>query len=71
MIFNKGEFHEISPACAKASAGRPCPSLPKRGIIPPFGKGRLGGILQMDLFIILRLLIRIKRQGGFFSHVSS
>jgi len=31
------------------------PSLPKRGFIPPFGKGRLGGILQ-SMFSIIRLL---------------
>jgi hypothetical protein len=31
--------------------------LPKRGIIPPFGKGRLGGILQSDAVIIPRLSI--------------
>jgi MoaA/NifB/PqqE/SkfB family radical SAM enzyme len=23
----------------------PCPSFPKRGVLPPFGKGRVGGIL--------------------------
>ncbi|MBI5755670.1 MAG: TatD family hydrolase [Nitrospirae bacterium] len=35
----------------------PNPSFSKRGIIPPFGKGRLGGILQRNVVIILRLLI--------------
>jgi hypothetical protein len=34
----------------------PHPSLPKRGV-PPFGKGRLGGILQKDVDIIMRPLI--------------
>jgi len=29
----------------------------KEGIIPPFGKGRIGGILQNNVVIILRLLI--------------
>jgi hypothetical protein len=24
----------------------PHPSFPKKGIIPPFGKGRLGGVLK-------------------------
>jgi len=38
--------HEISPV----------PSFPKRGIIPPFVKGRLGGILQINAVIALRLL---------------
>jgi hypothetical protein len=35
----------------------PRPSFPKRGIVPPFGKGRSGGILQINVLIILRLLI--------------
>jgi hypothetical protein len=35
----------------------PNPSLPKRGIIPPFGKGRAGGILLINVVFILRLLI--------------
>ena len=35
----------------------PRPSLP-RGIIPPFGKGRLGGILKINVLIILRLLMK-------------
>jgi hypothetical protein len=30
----------------------------EEGTIPPFGKERLGGILQIDIVIILRLLIR-------------
>ena len=43
----------------------PRPSFPMRGIIPPFGKGRLGGILQINVFIIMRLLItNILKQGG-------
>jgi hypothetical protein len=29
----------------------PNPSLLKRGIIPPFGKGRLGGISQNNIVI--------------------
>jgi hypothetical protein len=37
----------------------PIPSFPKRGIIPPFGKGRLGGILQNNRNTIMRLLIII------------
>jgi hypothetical protein len=38
----------------------PSPSLPKRGIFsPPFGKGRLGGILQINGVIILRLFIEV------------
>jgi hypothetical protein len=36
----------------------PHPSLPKRGRIPPFGKGRAGGILLMNAVFILRLLLR-------------
>jgi hypothetical protein len=35
----------------------PCPSLLKRGILPPFGKGREGGILSDDIFTVMRLLI--------------
>ncbi len=35
----------------------PHPSLPKRGFIPPFGKGRLGGILQINVLVIRKLLI--------------
>jgi hypothetical protein len=27
----------------------PIPSFPKRGIVPPFGKGRLGGILSNEI----------------------
>ena len=34
------------------------PSLPKRGIIPPFGKGRLGGISLNYVVIFLRLLFQ-------------
>jgi len=37
----------------------PHPSLPKRGIIPPFGKGRSGGILQINVVTIIRLLITL------------
>jgi hypothetical protein len=33
--------------------------LPKRGILPPFGKGRRGGILSNNVVTIMRLLIRI------------
>jgi len=33
------------------------PSFSKIGILPPFGKGRSGGILYPILFIILRPLI--------------
>ena len=35
----------------------PLPLFAKEGYIPPFGKGRIGGILQINVFIILRLLI--------------
>ena len=35
----------------------PRPSFPKRGIIPPFVKGRLGGILKINVFFIIKLLI--------------
>jgi hypothetical protein len=35
----------------------PNPSLLKRGIIPPFGKGRAGGILLINAGSILRQLI--------------
>jgi len=38
----------------------PNPSLPKRGIIPPFGKGRGGGISLINVVFILRLLINTK-----------
>jgi hypothetical protein len=31
--------------------------LPKRGIIPPFGKGRSGGILSNNVAISKRMLI--------------
>jgi len=41
--------------------------LPKRGIIPPFGKGRVGGILQNNAVIILRLLIKYSQAGWEFS----
>ena len=37
----------------------PHPSLLKRGFIPPFGKGRLGGILQINVLIIMSLLISL------------
>jgi hypothetical protein len=30
----------------------PLPSLPKRGIVPPFGKGRLGGISSTMSFYL-------------------
>jgi len=33
------------------------PLFAKEGIIPPFGKGRIGGILQNNVVIILRLLV--------------
>jgi hypothetical protein len=32
--------------------------LCQRGVIPPFGKGRVGGILRMNVVIIMRLLIK-------------
>jgi len=38
----------------------PYPSFPKRGIVPPFGKGRSGGILLINVAIIIRLLINHK-----------
>jgi hypothetical protein len=52
----------------------PHPSLPKRGIIPPFGlfnlpqagKGRLGGILSINVVIIMRLLVITVRQRRSF-----
>jgi len=37
-------IHKISPN----------PSLPKRGIIPTFDKGRLGGILQINVVVSMR-----------------
>jgi hypothetical protein len=46
----------------------PRPSLPKRGIIPPFGKGRLGGILKINVLTILRLFIS-NRSMGLLSYV--
>jgi hypothetical protein len=33
----------------------------QRGVIPPFGKGRWGGILQINVVIIVRLLINDDR----------
>jgi len=42
-------------ACLKTGKG-----LPKRGIVPPFGKGRSGGILLINVAIIIRLLINQK-----------
>jgi len=38
----------------------PLPPLCQRGGLPPLGKGRLGGILQIDVVTILRLLITIR-----------
>jgi len=35
----------------------PLAPLCQRGVVPPLGKGRVGGILQTDVFIILRMLI--------------
>ncbi|CBE68425.1 protein of unknown function [Candidatus Methylomirabilis oxygeniifera] len=46
------EFKRLLPS--KIS---PYPSLPKRGFIPPFGKGRSGGILLIVVVIFMRLLI--------------
>jgi hypothetical protein len=35
----------------------PLAPLYQRGVIPPFAKGRSGGILQINVFTIMRLLI--------------
>jgi len=35
----------------------PLSPLCQRGVIPPFGKGRVGGILFMNGVIIMKLLI--------------
>jgi len=35
----------------------PLAPLCQRGVIPPFRKGRLGGIVQINAVIIMRLLI--------------
>jgi hypothetical protein len=35
----------------------PLAPLCQRGVIPPFGKGRLGGILQINAVVIMKLLI--------------
>jgi hypothetical protein len=49
----------------------PSPSLPKRGIFsPPFGKGRLGGILQINSVTILRLLIGVGYDNQYGKTVS-
>jgi hypothetical protein len=37
-----GNYHKISPR----------PSFPKRGIVPPFGKGRLGGIFPTITILV-------------------
>ena len=36
----------------KSRQGRPSPPLFQRGVLPPFSKGRLGGILQINVVII-------------------
>jgi len=35
----------------------PLTPLYQRGVIPPFGKGRSGGILEINVFTIMRPLI--------------
>jgi hypothetical protein len=46
-----------SPPPLFAKEGEEKGALPKWGNVTPFGKGRLGGILQINVLIILRLLI--------------
>jgi hypothetical protein len=36
----------------------PLAPLCQRGVMPPFEKGRCGGILQINAFIIMRPLIK-------------
>ena len=36
----------------------PLAPLYQRGVIPPFGKGRLGGILQINVFTVMKPLIK-------------
>jgi hypothetical protein len=52
-----------------SSTKSPLAPLFQRGVIPPFGKGRCGGILQINVFIIMRPLITLQtnrrnRLGG-------
>jgi hypothetical protein len=42
----------------------PLTPLCQRGVIPPLGKGRIGGILQMDVVTILRTLINPKTMSN-------
>ena len=52
-------FIKNLPSPLFAKEGHYTPLHPSQeGIIPPFGKGRVGGILQNNVVIILRLLIR-------------
>jgi len=61
-------FNKISPCPSLPSGPGSAPEglMPRRealwaggqrGVLPPLGKGRLGGILQIDVVTILRLLI--------------
>ena len=43
----------LPPAFAEAASRRQVAPLCQRGVIPPFGKGRWGGILQINLVIIV------------------
>ncbi len=49
----KGSQNRIDIVIRKS----PLAPLCQRGVIPPFSKGRLGGILQINVFIIMRPLI--------------
>ena len=51
-------IYEWSQDRIDISVGKsPLAPLCQRGVIPPFEKGRLGGILQINALIIIRLLI--------------
>ena len=45
-------IRKSTPASAEAASRRQVAPLCQRGVIPPFGKGRLGGILQINVVII-------------------
>jgi hypothetical protein len=50
-------MENLPPAFAEAASRRQVAPLCQRGVIPPLGKGRTGGILKIDAVTILRTLI--------------
>ena len=51
----------LPPAFAEAASRRQVAPLCQRGVIPPFGKGRWGGIFRINVFVIMRLFINDDR----------